>query len=175
MQNSLSSQFKSPLKNQLLTRTDTNAKKYTQMLSRFEGRGRSKNKHKTKDTEEKYTDNLFPPLYSSLFIVAGQKKGIKVGTELQWRRLGDLFADVPTTLIGRYGASQARIVLPPNSYAVDMMAVVLNAVSHCSCILERIFETSTPNRHGLYLLRIFQQNHWKSIILDEYIPVRGNS
>ena len=132
MTNSFVSQFKSPFKAQLSPRTDTNSQKYSQMLSGFESRGRTK--VKGKHDEEKYTDSLFPPLYSSLFIVTG-KMSYKKGTEIQWRRLSEIFSDQKPVLIGPDGASWARIILPPKSYASSFMTVVLNALSHCSCVL----------------------------------------
>lgn len=34
-----------------------------------------------------------------------------------------------------------------------------------------MFEEQAFNQYGLYLVRIFQQSNWKSVILDEHIPV----
>lgn len=52
------------------------------------------------------------------------------------------------------------------------LAIAFNALKFCSCILERMLEDQSYNDYGLYLVKIFQQNNWKSIILDDFIPVK---
>ena len=52
------------------------------------------------------------------------------------------------------------------------MSIALNAIKYCKCILDRIFEDQIYNVHGLYLLKIFQQSNWKTIILDDFVPFK---
>jgi hypothetical protein len=52
------------------------------------------------------------------------------------------------------------------------LAIAFNAVKHSVGTLERIFEGQKYNPYGLYLIRIFQQHHWRSLIIDDFIPVR---
>ena len=39
--------------------------------------------------------------------------------------------------------------------------------------MKRIFDDQVYNEYGLYLLRIFQQSNWKSVILDDFIAVKS--
>lgn len=55
------------------------------------------------------------------------------------------------------------------------MAIAFNAVKHSVGTLERIFEGQKYNPYGLYLIRIFQQHHWRSLIVDDFVPVKSIS
>ena len=39
-------------------------------------------------------------------------------------------------------------------------------------MIERMFEDQSINSFGIYLVKIYQENVWKYIIIDDYIPVR---
>ena len=39
-------------------------------------------------------------------------------------------------------------------------------------LLERIFEDQSVNQFGIYIIKIYQENIWKYIIVDDYIPVK---
>ena len=37
--------------------------------------------------------------------------------------------------------------------------------------LARVFEKSTVNEAGIYMLKIFHSYEWKCVIIDDFIPV----
>ena len=37
-----------------------------------------------------------------------------------------------------------------------------------------MFENQSISPYGIYLVKIFQDNSWKYIIIDDYIPVLAN-
>lgn len=41
----------------------------------------------------------------------------------------------------------------------------------CRVVLERIFEVKEVSEYGVYLVKIFQENVWKYVIIDDFIPV----
>jgi hypothetical protein len=160
---------------------DNNKQRFRQIMGHLERnkemreeRNRNKfnrqSREKAIDKEEKYIDTIFPPVYTSLFINPN-KTNKALGAEIKWKRLGDLYPPEQGYILPKEGISQARVVLPVSSQSSDFVATAFNAVKHCCCILEKMFEEQVFNRYGLYLVRIFQQHSWKSIILDEYIPV----
>lgn len=50
-------------------------------------------------------------------------------------------------------------------------ALVFNSIKNNNFLLEKMFEISTFNKHGLYLVKINQNGHWKYVIVDDYVPV----
>jgi hypothetical protein len=50
----------------------------------------------------------------------------------------------------------------------------MNAIKNCRSLLAKIFEAQTINNLGIYILKVFQENSWKYIIIDDKIPVIEN-
>lgn len=50
----------------------------------------------------------------------------------------------------------------------------MNAIKNCRSLLAKIFEAQTINNLGIYILKVFQANSWKYIIIDDKIPVIEN-
>jgi hypothetical protein len=123
-----------------------------------------------KEENEKYTDSLFPPVDSSLFL---RPKPISSPQPITWKRLSDIYNSQNVVLLSKEGQSAIKIELDEYEPGYWYVVIAFNALKHCKCILERIFEEQSYNDCGLYLLKIFQQNNWKSIILDDFAPVRS--
>lgn len=93
------------------TRIDTNKQKYFQIKSYFESGKQNKNtyssknlQNKKKEDKEKYTDSIFPPVYSSLYLGAKNKNT----QNISWKRLSD------------YTSNSNPVVLPPEGQC-DLM------------------------------------------------------
>ena len=69
--------------------------------------------------------------------------------------------------------SNITIELDESEPGTRYVSIAFNAIKYCGCILERIFEEQIYNSCGLYLLKIFQQSNWKTIILDDYVPLKA--
>ena len=59
----------------------------------------------------------------------------------------------------------------PSNLASDYFVFALNCLKGNTQILRKMFEAQKINSHGLYLVKIFQANVWKYIMIDDYIPV----
>lgn len=51
------------------------------------------------------------------------------------------------------------------------LPLAFNCLKGNEKILKKMFENQDPNPQGLYMVKIFQGSVWKSIIIDDYIPV----
>lgn len=66
--------------------------------SRGQGEKR-KSLNSAKQLREKYTDTVFPPVYSSLFLLSKEKHS---RSDIKWKRIGDLFnGKNPVLLAGK--------------------------------------------------------------------------
>ena len=51
------------------------------------------------------------------------------------------------------------------------IADAFNSIKDCKSILSKMFESFEINDFGVYLVKIFQENVWKYVIVDDYVPV----
>lgn len=49
---------------------------------------------------------------------------------------------------------------------------VMSSIKDSPQLLDLFFEESEYNEHGIYLIKIFQENEWRYVIIDDFIPVR---
>lgn len=94
--------------------------------------------------------------------------------EIGWRRISECFEDYHLILLGERDTTERTNISKDlfTSFANESFVLAVNALKYSRVILERIFEGQVFNPYGLYLTKIFQQNNWKSIILDDFIPIR---
>jgi hypothetical protein len=53
-----------------------------------------------------------------------------------------------------------------------MVVGALNAIKNNRLLLQKMFENQEDlNPYGIYLVNIYVDNHWKYIIIDDFIPV----
>lgn len=64
--------------------------------------------------------------------------------------------------------SNVHIKCELNSHFV---ADAFNCIKDCKSTLSRMFESFEINEFGVYLVKIFQENVWKYVIVDDYLPV----
>lgn len=88
-------------------------------------------------------------------------------------RIGDLFKDKELTLAKTF-KSNLEVTKTQESYAEDYFVGALNSIMGSTRLLEKIFEDQEVNPYGIYILKIYQENVWKYIIIDDYIPVVKN-
>lgn len=57
------------------------------------------------------------------------------------------------------------------------MPIALNLIRQKNSILQRFFEDQHVNDNGIYRVKIYmtQQNIWKYVIIDDYVPVIVNN
>ena len=55
-------------------------------------------------------------------------------------------------------------------YAENYLVTSFNAIKNRPQILEFIFETEEVSPYGIYIVKIYQENTWKHIIVDDLIP-----
>lgn len=103
---------------------------------------------------------------SSIF--AAKKGREKLGDDISWMRLPELFKGRALTLVG---PQRVEIAGRAESYAQEYLVAAMNCLSGCPKLLEKIFEGQSVSPFGIYLLRIYQESVWKYIIIDDYIPV----
>lgn len=84
-------------------------------------------------------------------------------------RIGDLYSE--KDLVLSKPSSSIEIYKTEYSYCEDYFPGALNCLIGCDALLERMFEDQTVNPFGIYLVKIYQENAWKYIIIDDYIPV----
>jgi hypothetical protein len=53
----------------------------------------------------------------------------------------------------------------------NFMGEAFNCIKNCKTLLRKMFLKPLLSDYGVYLIRIFQENVWKSVIVDDYIPV----
>jgi hypothetical protein len=53
------------------------------------------------------------------------------------------------------------------------MGDAFNSIKNCKLLLHKMFESCEVSEFGVYLVKIFQENVWKFVIVDDYIPVRS--
>lgn len=57
----------------------------------------------------------------------------------------------------------------------NFIGEAFNCIKNCKFILSKIFESTKINEFGVYLVKIFQENVWKYIVIDDYIPAIEDS
>ena len=118
--------------------------------------------------EEKYKDDLFPASAHSLFYSKMKREDIKKSyatnqtfefVEISWRRVSDIFP--PTSRLVLYKESSTQKIIKSDfSIASNDLLLSLNAI-----------KGDKYEKHGIYCMKIFQESAWKSIIIDDYVPV----
>lgn len=73
----------------------------------------------------KYKDEIFPPVYSSLF--QGKKSRLKVGEEIAWMRLSDVFKDRELTLAKTF-KTNILVTKTSQSYVEDYLLGAFNSL-----------------------------------------------
>jgi hypothetical protein len=70
-------------------------------------------------------------------------------------------------------ASTQKIIKNDFSIASSDFLLSLNAIKNVSQFFSKVFEAREEKyeKHGIYCLKIFQENAWKSIIIDDYVPI----
>ena len=101
-------------------KVDKNRQKYSQIKSYFEsggGKERSGSQSKLKSKKdcskelkdcEKYTDAIFPPVYSSLFLLQKHKK---IAEQISWKRLSDCNYEIEPVVLPKNEESEIIIEL----------------------------------------------------------------
>lgn len=116
-----------------------------------------------KKTDKRYCDELYPPVWSSLSRI--NSPALK---NIRWKRISDLFPGKYLTLWD----SNTRATIAPGQYSKSRTAAnCLNTVKHNNFLLEKLFESQNYNSNGIYYVKINQNNSWKYVIVDDYIPV----
>jgi hypothetical protein len=54
--------------------------------------------------------------------------------------------------------------------AEDHFVTALNCIRENKKLLEKMFEIREINLYGVYLVKIFEENTWKYVIVDDLIP-----
>ena len=131
--------------------------------------------------EEKYKDDLFPASAHSLFYSKMKREDIKKSyatnqtfefVEISWRRVSDIFP--PTSRLVLYKESSTQKIIKSDfSIASNDLLLSLNAIKNVSQFFSKVFESKGDKyeKHGIYCMKIFQESAWKSIIIDDYVPV----
>lgn len=94
MQQSLISQFRSMSRERI--RPDNNHQKYVQIMNHLKESQRPAQSHRAKERHpgrgEQYTDPIFPPVHSSIFLLNG-RSAFPANSDIEWKRLSDLALD----------------------------------------------------------------------------------
>lgn len=56
------------------------------------------------------------------------------------------------------------------NYAESFLVAGMNAIRGCFELLSSMFEKEETNTFGIYLVKIYQENTWKYVIVDDLIP-----
>lgn len=64
-------------------------------------------------------------------------------------------------------------IISSSGFASKYLLQGLNCIKGSKDLLRKMFETQKPNLQGVYLVKIFQGNIWKYVIIDDNIPVIG--
>lgn len=80
----------------------------------------------------KYRDDIFPPVYSSLFCI--KKNRPKVGEQIKWMRLGDLFKQREMVL-AKSKYTSIQITKHDEGYCQDYFPGTFNCLLGCPKIL----------------------------------------
>ena len=77
----------------------------------------------------------------------------------------------------RKNEEESRVTLSksPHSHSNINFLNMLNLIKNSRSLLNKIFENATYNESGVYMVKIFQSNEWKCVIIDDFIPVLEDS
>ncbi|CAK58158.1 unnamed protein product (macronuclear) [Paramecium tetraurelia] len=123
-------------------------------------------------TNEFFTDLEFPANAQSL--------GSKL-TEYNWKRLRDIWPSyeifVQNKTSSRFGLG--KWISPKDIFQGSLgdcyfLSVASSLVSRWPDFLLNLFITQKANPSGIFSVRLCIDGMWKAIILDDYIPVKGN-
>lgn len=82
----------------------------------------------------KYRDEIFPPVAASLF--AAKKGREKIGEDVSWMRLSELFKGKNLRLAG---GQRVEVIREDGSYAQEFLVGAMNCLAGCPKLLEKIF------------------------------------
>jgi hypothetical protein len=88
---------------------------------------------------------------------------------LIWKRLSEMGEFSSATVRGRAGES-GRVKVVWHAKECYNLSVMLNLIRNCRQLLDFMLEDLKLTEKGAYLLKIFQENEWKYIIIDDFFP-----
>ena len=90
-------------------------------------------------TDEKYKDELFPPILSSIFRGGVIKNSELKGENIRWMRLADLFRDRRTCVISKT-RSNIEIYCELWKECGNFIGDAFTAIKDCKGLLRQMFE-----------------------------------
>jgi hypothetical protein len=121
--------------------------------------------------KDKYIDELFPPVEASLFSTSVHRRGhlTKLKDEIVWMRLSEIFSpNAKVFIANRLGS--ITITRGEKLLAENYFVAGLNAIRGCPELISQMFESEELSPYGIYMVKIFQENVWKYVIVDDLIP-----
>jgi len=113
---------------------------------------------------EVYTDEMFPPIASSL---TTNLKEFPIAQKATWKRVSDLYNPKNIALCGQQvGPNDMQQGKLGNCYFLSALSVL----SENTDFIKRLFHAKEVNSVGCYSLWLCDSGEWKSIIVDDYIP-----
>lgn len=132
----------------------------------------------------KYTDPVYPPIRSSLYIGNSLMKDFcqlfeAEGKAIEWMRIPDVFPQQSLTIWNSNPALKNKITkgyISKTGEDSDYLPTCFNAIKAHNSLLERMFGSQNVNEEGLYIVKMHQTqtNIWKYVTVDDYIPVIVN-
>lgn len=83
-------------------------------------------------------------------------------------RLSELFSGKYLTV---WDANDEVRIHPGHYCRNNLLSNCFNTLKHNNFILEKMFESQAYNPNGIYYVKINQNNTWKYVMVDDYIPV----
>jgi hypothetical protein len=115
---------------------------------------------------------MFPPIYSSLFAIqksncTGKKR---IGSEIVWKRLPEVFKS-KRTILKKTPGEESNVSIGVGKYCSSYFAQTLTAIKECDALLNEFLSDHISNDFGVYCIKIFSENGWRHVIIDDFIPV----
>lgn len=82
-------------------------------------------------------------------------------------RLSEIYKEYPLVVTNE-GSSNINCKCDHGS---SFVADAFNCIRNSRSVLSKMFEGCEISDFGVYLVKIFQENVWKYVIVDDYVPV----
>jgi len=83
-----------------------------------------------------------------------------------------LFKDREIVVLNKELGRKSEILMGAGMYGSEKLAMAFNAIRNCKELLGRMFEpVEGISEFGVYKVKIYQENMWKCVIIDDKIPV----
>eukprot|EP01006_Ploeotia_vitrea_P032090 TRINITY_DN64362_c0_g2_i1.p1 TRINITY_DN64362_c0_g2~~TRINITY_DN64362_c0_g2_i1.p1 ORF type:complete len:545 (+),score=52.93 TRINITY_DN64362_c0_g2_i1:84-1718(+) len=115
--------------------------------------------------DELFVDEDFPAVDSSIFVTPSSEFPVNT----KWRRAGQIFPPPQNCTLFHTPRGNGRQGKIGNCWFIS----ALNIIATRRDILHKLVVANSPE-HGLYEFRFFKEGKWKTVVVDDFLPVKDD-